>query len=78
MTLFTTIYKTIGNALPVNLSRALAIAIKEQLFSPKVKKYSLPKGLESIARSNLQCQVKIKSPDNPVKRIAARLIEYQT
>ena len=35
--------------------------------------------LESIARPNLQSQqVKIKSPDNPVKRITARLIEYQT
>ena len=33
-------YKMIGNAVPVNLSRALATAIKEQLFSPQAKKYS--------------------------------------
>ena len=35
--------------------------------------------LESVDNSNLQNrQIKIKSPNNPVKRIAARLIEYQT
>ena len=35
--------------------------------------------LESINNSSLQIQkVKIKSPDNPVKTIAARLIKYQT
>ena len=35
--------------------------------------------LESIDNSNFQIQrVKIKSPDNPVKTIAARLIKYQT
>ena len=34
--------------------------------------------LESIDRNNLKIQqVQIKSPDNPVKRIAARLIGYQ-
>ncbi|WP_319421220.1 NgoPII family restriction endonuclease [Pleurocapsa sp. FMAR1] len=35
--------------------------------------------LESIDNSNFQIQkVKIKSPDNPVKTIAAMLIQYQT
>lgn len=35
--------------------------------------------LESINNSSLQNrQIKIKSPNNPIKRIAARLIEYQT
>ena len=35
--------------------------------------------LESVENSNLQNrQVQIKSPNNPIKRIAARLIEYQT
>ena len=35
--------------------------------------------LESIDDPNLQNrQIKIKSPNNPIKRIAARLIEYQT
>lgn len=35
--------------------------------------------LESIGDSNLRNrQIKIKSPNNPIKRIAARLIEYQT
>ena len=35
--------------------------------------------LESVENPNLQNrQIKIKSPNNPIKRIAARLIEYQT
>ena len=34
--------------------------------------------LESSDRNNLKIQqVQIKSPDNPVKRIAARLIGYE-
>jgi len=34
--------------------------------------------LESIDNQNLQnLQVKVKSPDNPIKRVAARLIQYQ-
>ena len=35
--------------------------------------------LESINNLDFQNrQVQIKSPNNPIKRIAARLIEYQT